>query len=80
MELNTLFLAKFKLENAAEKTSLRFIYVKYAHLLMKEGVRLLHWLTLIFITILSLHLTFMWPFRFRFPTKTIQGVPEKVKK
>ena len=34
----------------------RFIYVKYAHLLVKEGIRLLHWLTLIFITIFILHL------------------------
>ena len=42
---------------------LRFVYVRHATGLVKEGTRLLHWLTVVFIAAFSINLMLMWPVR-----------------
>ena len=42
----------------------RFIYVRYASGLLKEGLSLLHWLTLTMMTILCINTTIIYPLRF----------------
>ena len=46
------------------KSLFRFIYVCYASGLLKEGVSLLHWLTMILMTLLCINTTIIYPIRF----------------
>ena len=39
------------------------MYVRHATGLVKEGTRLLHWLTVVFIAAFSINLMLMWPVR-----------------
>ena len=41
----------------------RFIYIRYAAEVIKEGLTLLHLLTLIFITVFCVHITMIYPVR-----------------
>ena len=44
----------------------RFTYVCYASGLLKEGLSLLHWLTMILMTLLCINTTIVYPLRFMF--------------
>ena len=42
----------------------RFIYIRYAPGLIKEGLQLLHWLTFIFISAFCFHIHLIYPVRY----------------
>ena len=42
----------------------RFIYVRYASGLLKEGLSMLHWLTMILMTLLCINTIIIYPIRF----------------